>query len=58
MPGPAWQVRKGPEEQGIAREPRTLCRPDTAPVWVSILQQIIKYLDSMGTDFSFINPFS
>ena len=42
--GPAWEVCKGPEEQGIVREPRTVCRPDVAPVWVSILQQIIACL--------------
>ena len=55
--GPAWEVRKGPEEQGIVREPRTVCRPDIAPLWVSILQQIIEYLDSMDINFTCINPF-
>jgi hypothetical protein len=55
--GRAWEVRKGPEEQGIVREPRTVCRPDIAPVWVSILQQIIVCLDSMGVNFNCINPF-
>jgi hypothetical protein len=55
--GPAWEVRKGPEEQGIVREPRTVCRPDISPVWVSILQQIIVCLDSMGVNFNCINPF-
>jgi hypothetical protein len=55
--GPAWEVRKGPEEQGIVREPRTVCRPDIALVWVSILQQIIVFLDSMGVGFNSVNPF-
>jgi hypothetical protein len=55
--GPAWEVRKSPEEQGIVREPRTFCCPDITPVWVSILQQIIVCLDSMGVNFNRINPF-
>jgi hypothetical protein len=55
--GHVWDVRKGPEEYGIAREPRTVCRPDIAPVWVSILQKIIVCLDSMGVNFTCINPF-
>jgi hypothetical protein len=46
-----------PEEQGIVREPHSICRPDVAPVWVSILQKIIVCLDSMGTNFNCINPF-
>ena len=55
--GRAWEVRKGPEEQGIVRESHTVNRPDIAPVWVSILQQIIICLDSMGVKFNCINPF-
>ena len=46
-----------PEEQGIVHEPHSICRPDIAPVWVSILQQIIVCLDAMGTNFNCINPF-
>ncbi|KAI0292289.1 hypothetical protein BC826DRAFT_1019683 [Russula brevipes] len=56
--GLTWEVRTGPEEQGIIREPRTVCRPDLAPVWVSIVQQIIAYLDSMDINFTCINPFA
>ena len=55
--GRAWGVRKGPGEWRIVREPRTVCRPDIAPVWVSILQQIIVCLDSMCVNFNCINPF-
>ena len=36
--GPIWEVRKGLEEQGIIREPRTVCRPDVVPVWVSMME--------------------
>ena len=55
--GRAWEVRKGPGEWGIVREPRTVCRPDIAPFWVSTLQQIIVCLDAMGVNFNCINPF-
>ena len=46
-----------PEEQGIVHEPHSIYRPEVAPVWVSILQQIIVCLDAMGTNFNCINPF-
>jgi hypothetical protein len=52
--GRAWEVR---EEQAIVREPHTVRRRDIAPVWVSILQKIIVCLDSMGVNFTCINPF-
>ena len=50
-------MRKGPEEQAIIREPRTVCRPDIAPVWVSVLPRVIVCLESMGVNFTCINPF-
>ena len=49
-------MHKGPEEQGIVRQARTVCRPDIAPVWVSTLEEIIDYLDSVGVEFNSINP--
>lgn len=55
--GPAWEVRNGPETQGIVRQARAVYRPDIAPKWVSILQKIIACLDSVGVDFTCINPF-
>jgi hypothetical protein len=54
--GADWEVRKGPEEQGIVRQARTVCRPDIAPVWVSTLEEIIDYLDGVGVEFNSINP--
>jgi len=54
--GPAWQVRTGPEQQGIVREVRPVHRPDLATTWVSILEQIIKCLDALGVNFTCINP--
>ena len=48
---------EGPEEQGIICEPLTICRPDIAPIWVSVLQQIIVFLDSEAIKFTCISPF-
>jgi hypothetical protein len=56
--GPAWEVREGPEEQGIRREPRTVCRPDIVPVWSATLKKIISCLDDLGVDQTCINPFA
>ena len=50
-------MREGPEEQGIIRKPLTICSPNIAPIWVSILQQIIVFLDSKAVKFTCINPF-
>jgi len=56
--GPAWEVRKGPEEQGIRREPRTVCRPDIVPVWSATLKKIISCLDDLDVNQTCINPFA
>lgn len=56
--GPAWEVREGPEEQGIRREPRTVCRPDIAPGWSAALKKIMKCLDDLGVDQTCINAFA
>lgn len=54
--GPAWEVRTGPQAQGIVREARPVYRPNIAPSWASILQRIYEHLDSMGVDWTSINP--
>jgi len=54
--GPAWEVRTGPQAQGIVREVRPVYRPDIAPSWVSTLQRIYEYLDTMGVRWTSINP--
>ena len=56
--GPAWLVRTGPQEQGIVREARPVVRPDLAPTWVSILQQITQCLDALGVSITSINRFA
>ena len=56
--GPAWEVPKGPEEQSIRREPRTICRPDIVPVWSATLKKIMKCLDDLGVIQTCINPFA
>ena len=56
--GPAWEVREGPEEQGICREARTVCRPDIVPVWPATLKNIIDCLDDLGVILTCINPFA
>ena len=50
-------MHNGPEEQGIVRQARAICRPDIAPKWISILKNIITCLDSVGVNFTCINPF-
>lgn len=54
--GLPWEVRTGPEEQGICREPRTVCRPDIAPVWPATLKKIMNCLDDLGVQLTCINP--
>lgn len=56
--GPIWEVPRGPTEQGICREPRTVCRPDIAPVWPATLKKIINCLDDPGVQLTCINPFA
>ena len=56
--GPAWEVREGPEEQGIRREARTVCRPDIALVWPAMLKKIIDCLDNLGVSLTCVNPFA
>ena len=55
--GPIWEVRKGPEEQGIVRQPRPVCRPDVEPVWAATLSRIINCLDNRDVKFTTINAF-
>ncbi len=55
--GKAWDVRHGPEEQGLIREARPICRPDIALVWPTTIPKIITCLDNAGVNFTCINPF-
>ena len=56
--GPVWEVPNEFLGWPIEREPRPICRPDIAPIWVSILQKIVECLDSVGVKFTSINAFS
>ena len=55
--GPAWEASKADSEWGIIREACSVHCPNIAPIWVSVLQQIIECLDSLDVHFTCINPF-
>jgi len=54
--GPEWQVRKGPEAQGIEREARPVYRHPIRHTWLSIGKCIYYKLDSIGVKWTSINP--
>ncbi|KAH7882030.1 hypothetical protein F5I97DRAFT_1832632 [Phlebopus sp. FC_14] len=54
--GPEWPVRKGPQAQGIVREPRPVHGHAIQPTWVSIGTQIGDELESVGVMWTSINP--
>ncbi|EIW79463.1 hypothetical protein CONPUDRAFT_125778 [Coniophora puteana RWD-64-598 SS2] len=53
--GPHWHVRKGPHP-GIVREPRPVYRHPIARTWLSIGKCIYDGLDSIGVQWTSINP--
>jgi hypothetical protein len=55
--GPDWPVRKGPQAHGkIVREPRPIYRHAIQPTWVSIGTHICDELESLGVQWTSINP--
>ena len=55
--GPDWPVRKGPQAQGIIREPRPVNHhPIDNNTWLSIGERIYHKLDSICVEWTSINP--
>ncbi|KAI6142754.1 hypothetical protein BKA82DRAFT_1000160, partial [Pisolithus tinctorius] len=54
--GPAWHVREGPQAQGIVREARPVYRHAIGPTWLAIGKRIYDNLDSIGVQWTSINP--
>jgi hypothetical protein len=54
--GPEWEVRNGPQAQGIVREARPVNGHDIGRTWLSIGTRIYEYLDSNSVDWTSINP--
>ncbi|KAG0633889.1 hypothetical protein HOY80DRAFT_1102268 [Tuber brumale] len=54
--GPNWHVPKGPQAQGIEREARPVYRHAIGPTWLTIGERIYLRLDSIGVQWTSINP--
>ncbi|KDQ58121.1 hypothetical protein JAAARDRAFT_193575 [Jaapia argillacea MUCL 33604] len=54
--GPDWQVRSGPQAQGIVREARPVNGHGIGDTWLSIGTRIYEYLDSTSVNWTSINP--
>ncbi|KAL4251294.1 hypothetical protein ABKN59_006725 [Abortiporus biennis] len=56
--GPSWPVRKGPQAQGIVREPRPVYSHSIQLTWISIGNRICDKLESLDIQWTSINPFA
>jgi len=54
--GAAWEVRKGPEAQGIFREARPVYDHPIGQNWHSIGESVYNKLDTIGVEWTSINP--
>jgi len=54
--GPEWRVRKGPQAQGIVREPRPVYRHGIGRTWLPIGKRIYEGLDSIGVEWTYATP--
>ncbi|KAH9009672.1 hypothetical protein EDB83DRAFT_452123 [Lactarius deliciosus] len=54
--GDPWPVPKGPQAQGVPREPRPVCNHPIQAVWHTVGGQVYKFLDSIEVKWSTIDP--
>ncbi|KAI6118380.1 hypothetical protein F5141DRAFT_1187254 [Pisolithus sp. B1] len=54
--GDLWPVRQGPEAQRVLREARLICQHPIQDVWPMLGKRIYELLDSLGVQWSTIDP--
>lgn len=54
--GDLWPVRQGPEAQRVLREARPICQHPIQDVWPMLGKRIYELLDSLGVQWSTIDP--
>ncbi|KAI1380371.1 hypothetical protein F4677DRAFT_441686 [Hypoxylon crocopeplum] len=54
--GTVWEVCNGPDAQPFEREARPIYDPENAENWLSVGQALWKYIETLGIEWTFIDP--